>query len=207
MVRKCVWMMRWCAFGMHLEAREERQNLFCLTSVLHLRTANTYADRPSPLSKYLRAFTDHSRSFTFPKRRPRIAVNGPQMRVDDVMVCVRDAPRSPRGTTEPVLSYICLTSADRYNTFADRPSPLGEYLRAFTDHSRSFTFPKRCNSSSELIRNLFGCSVFIRLSSDDNTNDSPVVFKRSRHWESRPPVSSQSAEDICPQKLDRSQTG
>ena len=129
------------------------------------------------------------------------------MRVDDVMVCVRDAPRSPRGTTEPVLSYICLTSADRYNTFADRPSPLGEYLRAFTDHSRSFTFPKRCNSSSELIRNLFGCSVFIRLSSDDNTNDSPVVFKRSRHWESRPPVSSQSAEVICPQKLDRSQTG
>ena len=147
MVRKCVWMMRWCAFGMHLEAREERQNLFCLTSVLHLRTDNTYADRPSSPNAYLRPF-------------------------------------------------------------ADRPSPLGEYLRAFTDHSRSFTFPKRCNSSSELIRNLFGCSVFIRLSSDDNnTNDSPVFFKRSRHWESRPPVSSQSAEDICPKKLDRSQTG
>ena len=107
MVRKCVWMMRWCAFGMHLEAREQRQNLFCLTSVLHLRTDNTYADRPSPPSGYLRPFAYHSRSFTFPKRRPRIAVNGPQMRVDDAMVCVRGAPRSPRATTDSVLSDIC----------------------------------------------------------------------------------------------------
>ena len=115
--------MRWCAFGVHLEAREQRQNMFCLTSVLHLLTDNTYADRPFPPSGYLRPFT---------------------------------------------VIYV----------------------------------PKELNSSSELIRNLFGCSVFIRLSSDDNTNDSPVVFKRSRHWESRPPLSSQSAEVICPQKLD-----
>ena len=147
---------------MHLEAREERQNLFCLTSVLHLRTDNTYADRPSspsaylrpfaerpsPPSGYLRPFADHSRSFSFPKRRTRIAVNGPQMRVDDAMVCVRGAPRSPRGTTEPVLSYIC---GQIIHTRTGRRLQADIY-----DHSR--TIHGHLRSQRDVIhhRNLFG---------------------------------------------------